>query len=128
MNHPTTETTTTQASATRHTPLPWHTNENGLARNAAGETQWTIGPSFHCIATVHRRTDDGAQMEADAKFIVRACNSHAALVAALEAACNRLSSAADAFDKSGNEWMAGIYCQHANEARAALAAAKEGTQ
>ena len=69
-------------SATRErqssTPKPW-TAEMGIAHNLI------FGPDgVACIATIHRDIGDGdSEPDANAAFIVRACNSHGALLEAL---------------------------------------------
>ena len=59
---------------TKHTPTPWQ------ARLHEGGPLWIIGPdpdNFNIIATTTKGND-----KANAKFIVRACNSHVKLLAA----------------------------------------------
>jgi hypothetical protein len=72
---------------TQHTPTPWKT-ETPKGWEQKGLTAiWSDGVM---VATCGRQ---GTQEQQDnAAFIVRACNSHDALVAALEIAVERLES------------------------------------
>lgn len=54
-----------------HTPLPWRLEQ---------KWHWVVGPNGESIARI-RRLDE---RPANAEFIVRACNSHDDLLAALE--------------------------------------------
>lgn len=125
------------APEAEHTPTPWKiTREHPDIDTANAVVQ--IKPESHqeCQSphgfsgdqiTIIYAAKEGSRDLANARLIVESVNAHARLVAenerlrrALADAGNRLSSAASAFDKAGNEWMAEIYCNHANEARAAL--------
>jgi hypothetical protein len=70
-----------------HTPTPWevvrhrHSDDQlwlsiNQCADAEGMKRW--------IAEIKYRSDDDAQLWADAEFIVRACNAHEALVAVLK--------------------------------------------
>lgn len=92
----------------KHTPTPWafepdHSKRDGsqFIFSDADRDTW--------VATAENRETNGAEASANAAFIVRACNSHDALVAALREIAA----------------MNGTYCGVAVEtARAALAAAE----
>ena len=78
-------------NTTNHTPTPWIYALNGFCRNSANESQFTFGPDLDCVGVVFNRNgpEGNATDEANAAFIVRACNSHDELVKALE--CNNRS-------------------------------------
>lgn len=86
--------------AATHTPTPWkvHPTVNQHRYNAALD----FGPSGIAVGVVwgpfEKRAMD-AETEANAAFIVRACNAHDELVAALKDAEKRLLS----FAESGND-------------------------
>lgn len=76
----------------KHTPGPWIAVDNAFARNKAGETQWTFGPSFECLGLVYNRTSSGGSQtieEANARLIaaapelLSACRNAANVLAAL---------------------------------------------
>lgn len=64
---------------TKHTPTPWRLD-------SAGVNVTDSSPERYCIANVHGNSVKN--LEANAAFIVRACNEHAALVAVAEAAAS----------------------------------------
>lgn len=70
-----------------HTPGPWRLSEN----------RYVWSPNKNCIATVHMMADGKRNSEleveslANAKFIVRACNSHEALLEAAKRAREELA-------------------------------------
>jgi hypothetical protein len=72
---------------TKHTPLPWITDGQKIEGARPG-SMYTIcyleGTPFHL-----RGTESAA---ANANFIVRACNSHETLLAALKALCDSPSA------------------------------------
>lgn len=90
---------------TKHTPTPWH-QEGVQIHDAAGEV--IIGASY------------GINRKADTPFIVRACNSHDALVEALETA--RLQCVL--WQGEPNEFSCSIHTAVINEIDTALALAK----
>ena len=65
-----------------HTPTPW----GWATHNANTVTAVTIAPGnlYDSIAFMNRTAESRDQCEANAAFIVRAVNSHDALVAALQ--------------------------------------------
>lgn len=83
----------------QHTPTPWHVSPLDSSRYMVCHDDGFV------IATV---SPEGNRTLANAAFIVRACNSHAQLVAALE----RLAAAGEKYG-----W-------DVSEARAALASAQ----
>lgn len=83
---------------TQHTPTPWHVWSQGL------ETKVRSGVDLN-IASTH-----GISSKDNAAFIVRACNAHDELVAALRVCADRLEEMAN-----GKELFA------VENARAALA-------
>jgi hypothetical protein len=106
--------------------------------NAAGEAAHTFTlcqvPALDgSVAIAHEMETDGHTVahiypdtgEDYAAFIVRACNSHAALVDALEVASKHLQFLCDNLidDETAAHSVASEVCQ---QARAALAQAKEG--
>ena len=109
-----------------HTALPWFEHENtGVIIGANGGTQvCDVGFAFwDNLAAASAQSnnadfakDHKAQCKANAAFIVRACNSHEALLAACEAARNELSGT------PRPEAILGLLPQ----LQAAIAAAKEG--
>ncbi len=123
----------TQPKQTAHTPTPWSVGGIRRARpNLMGVAFVNGGKT--CVAKCDSLygSEDG-QAEANAAFIVRACNSHASFVAALEKAEAKLSGiarlAATRTFSSTNFQLNSITeeAQSGYEAaRAALAAAKEG--
>ena len=88
-------------AATTHTPTPWFATDLRQVRSHVGFVALTSGSDFNV-----------AIEEANAAFIVRACNSHDALVAALR-------DIADAVYGTDTPRLRA-------RARAALAAAGEG--
>ena len=88
-------------AATTHTPTPWFATDLRQVRSHVGFVALTSGSDFNV-----------AIEEANAAFIVRACNSHDALVAALR-------DIADAVYGTDTARLRA-------RARAALAAAGEG--
>ena len=91
-----------------HFPLPWR-HENGLVK-AVSHGKW-----FTVVRGGSKFTPDG--VEANAAFIVRACNSHYELVAALEALMpERIGY--------GQSMSVDMYLNAVAKARATLAKAK----
>ena len=79
----------------KHTPTPWSFGSQFIAKH--------VGPSvldYEHIATIpdHLQSDD-PQWEANAAFIVQACNSHDDLVAACELALTIIGHPDDAGTK-----------------------------
>lgn len=70
-------------SADNHTPLPWSTNDHGTPNNI------DIICDDGCIANVSRWSnciaDRHSENQANAAYIVRACNAHDELVSVLHA-------------------------------------------
>ncbi|MDP3703889.1 MAG: hypothetical protein Q8R78_05835 [Candidatus Omnitrophota bacterium] len=87
---------------TAHTPLPW--KRAGVFESGGGWAEFIIGPCTSAdptriVCVLEDERMGKAMMEATADFIVRACNTHADLVAALESiakntCCNRCQEAA----------------------------------
>lgn len=97
------------AGEAAHTPTPWHVIEEDNCTFSimhTGSGQW--------IATVHGGREYDEQ---DAAFIVRACNSHAALVGALEALLR-------VADEHVSHKAHDTHCEVFSDARDALALAK----
>ena len=98
-----------------HTPTPWYRADNLFAKKATIlSRQPEMGTHVLTMNT------NGLNWEANAAFIIRCCNSHADLVAALES----LVTAWDAFQDRG----VAMTRKQFNDARAALAKAKETTR
>lgn len=81
-----------------HTPTPWHTYERNPCAIGAGPKESPL----HLLSIMRQAgatEEQDAQQDANAAFIVRACNSHDALVAALKTiACEHYESAQYARD------------------------------
>lgn len=107
-----------QQATTEHTELPWHARRpNGKfdlagcdwsAENSeAAQTEWVPirGPNREVIALVVHcddgpfNTDTDPTLDANAAFIVRACNAHDELVAALD----RLANVSEACARDGDD-------------------------
>ena len=75
------DTNTARTGQAAHTPTPWI-----IASQIAGEGIWieSEGDEPEEICKVSAETTGEKEAKANAAFIVRACNSHAALVEALE--------------------------------------------
>jgi hypothetical protein len=121
-------------STPAHTPTPWIValaNEN----NPNGLKFWEVrAPNGDAIVQLVWHRGIQPTDEPNAAFIVRACNSHAGLVAALEEAAHRLDILSFRLrstqrpgmpDYVSKESAANIAADIEREARAALAAAKE---
>jgi hypothetical protein len=65
------------AGEAAHSPLPWSVVPGPHSPRIIAADGWGLGVMTHCGLKYH-------QEEPNAAFIVRACNSHAALVVALE--------------------------------------------
>ena len=101
---------TNTQSPTKHTPTPWHYD---IDDEFAG---LCIHSEYGCIAQLCQTPDVDAESIATAAFIVRACNTHAQLVAALEYIVKFSGPLAG----RGTEYEMAL-----EQARAALSAAKE---
>lgn len=97
---------------TQHTPTPWHVQPIGSRRYVEAD-----GPKLVCDMQRDECLDEGeiAECDANAEFIVRACNCHSELLAACQAqhqAIDRLFAllieADDSFmpTESGQPWLA----------------------
>ena len=75
--------TQTPAVAT-HTPTPWRANESAFSANGMTELHIGTPELTACVVYVDKAAPYAATQEANAAYIVKACNSHAQLVAALE--------------------------------------------
>jgi hypothetical protein len=98
---------------TKHTPGPWFTKRQGFSTvyvEARLRDGW-----IQEVAACGPTEAGSEQQEANAEFIVRACNSHDQLVAALKAARDLIYA----------EVADGGYTAQAALIREALAAAKE---
>lgn len=97
-------------SDTKHTPGPWQVSH---IRSVVGTIIWRNDGNED--NTGHARICRNVTNPADAEFIVRACNSHDQLVAALQAA-------REALNNTGRGDVLGAF-QKVNEALAATGAA-----
>jgi hypothetical protein len=79
---------------TNHTPLPWHIEKSGDGRYAIEDASGTIRIALMCDS------DSDAEELADAALIVRAVNSHQALVSVLQ----RIAAEVNALDMSPVLW------------------------
>ena len=98
---------------TNHTPTPWHliqTERNDMV------ISYSDGELRSHIATCHDQAlcPEHGTVKANAEFIVRACNHHEELVAALK---NLLP----AFDNESTRAIAQVYAPELATARAVLA-------
>ena len=99
-----------------HTPTPWYRADNLFAKKATIlSRQPEMGTHVLTMNT------NGLNWEANAEFIIRCCNSHADLVAALEMQISAFSG--DAIDEIEMGYGLGT-AQRVDAARAALAKAK----
>lgn len=115
-------TTTTNSPRTgndAHTPTPWHTDGRSIV---AAPTSYLF-PTGNKIGEVYWNSVQQNSPEADAAFIVRAVNSHAALVAALEDILPRYEAAIRDTDNGFGQPLPSEVCALA-QARSALAAAR----
>jgi len=108
----------TQEQAQKHSPLPWHV---GPFYKSDIESQ--SGRIAECVSLKTPRA------EANAEFIVRACNSHHELLAALKLACAAIEPPAD--DMRCHKGLCSpaqcARCSRAAKIHAALAKAEEAT-
>ncbi len=65
---------------TKHTPIPWELQVNGVAYNIVADRE-----TRHHLILLNMEYVDADEFEANAEFIVSACNSHADLLRAFEA-------------------------------------------
>jgi len=93
---------TTETKQTTHSPTPWyHANGNEIHDKKAkyGEGGARIGDTPNRIAIVGYPYNDDAGKEAQTAFIVRAVNSHAALVLSLQECADEIDALT--YDGSG---------------------------
>jgi hypothetical protein len=77
-------------SPPQHTPVPYWVDDDGFIAAGHGDDYQTVADP-HCRPTV----DYGEENDANAVFIVRACNHHLELLTALERAFDILEGIAD---------------------------------
>lgn len=77
----------------QHTPTPWKVVGTGPALRIDGANGYAI---------INFRHEN--RVEANAAFIVRACNAHGGLVAQLTNACNRLRPTSNTYFKGNPEF------------------------
>lgn len=71
---------------TEHTPTPWVANRGKLLRVRSSIAPYSTVAGIHKVGLFGARAGNAeGQAEANAAFIVRACNLHGDMVAALEA-------------------------------------------
>lgn len=111
---------TNKAGEAAHTPLPWINTFSGFLNGAEYVIGLTDQKGHEWARIVQSSIGKGGdELEANAAFIVRACNSHAALVEALADALNYVDYVADC--GNGGAEKCG------DKLRAALSFAKGGT-
>lgn len=90
---------TTHSKSSAHTPTPWHVGLSECPGVYGGEQHWAIfGPgTTGVIADIEGGL--GAKSEANAGFIVRACNNHEELLTACK------MSLQDAKDALSGDWQ-----------------------
>lgn len=86
---------------TKHIPPPYVAVPPSETED---ETYWEIHDGFGRTATVYGETDDPETI-ATVEFIVRACNAHDALVAALSSAFDSWYANARNIEKIEPEWV-----------------------
>lgn len=84
---------------TKHTKTPWTCNQ--LSDRERGQFEITKDQRCYWIARVGAPIEDYAIAKANAEFIVKACNMHDELVAALEAIKSRLLNDRRTFERYG---------------------------
>ena len=75
---------------TKHTPTPWETEINFEGKTLLKTTFKRINAD-DLIAVMLEKSAIGESSEANAAFIARACNSHDALISALQGVVDSLS-------------------------------------
>jgi hypothetical protein len=122
--------------SSKHRATPWHVVDNTQYLEIV--VPWKDEPSIvdqYCpaVATVSYKGNDGLDGHANAAFIVRAVNSHDALVEAAKAAiaydaaihgCANDPAAMSSFCTAQGDDLDTLYFKWLNAARAALAAAE----
>ncbi len=68
----------TQPAPVAHTPTPWHITTN--PHNEGDGTFYIVDGTINAVSVAQLETDDSVRDEANAAFIVRACNAHDGLV------------------------------------------------
>ena len=101
----------------QHTPTPWQTYAP-MAEHCQIAIESINSETIAIVELMDAKRDYNATAKANAAFIVRACNSHDALVAAATEAENWLSE----YESGPDSGLSGLL----NQLRAALAAAGEG--
>ena len=98
----------------KHTPTPWELEQDS----------WISGLHSHRRSIVASCNDDGVipaeAQAANAAFIVKACNSHDALVKALTLTLSELSSCARQLESMGRCWRPDSSVAKAQEAARAI--------
>jgi hypothetical protein len=105
----------------KHTPTPWKASGNSIINS-----EDTI-----CIANIEcdgGYEAQGEQRDANAKFILKACNSHEKLVAALNTCVGLLEISADDAEECGYDQRAENIRLEIKQARAELAEAEWRTK
>ena len=106
--------TTNMADITQHTPVPW----------SIGTRRWITSGDLD-IARIHSVSKIGeGEAVANAEFIIRACNSHDALLEALVYALADLEGIMPEYEPSGDREHPGW--QTIKDIKAAIAKAKGG--
>ncbi len=114
----------TNTQKTQHTPGPWRVERSPLP-SLPSHVGISGGDHIWLAAVVARLNGQKyPEGEANAAFIVRACNNHEALVAALRSCSEALDEAKRFADSKGSLELAAFCASEAEQARAALAAAK----
>jgi hypothetical protein len=100
----------------QHTPTPWNV--------VYGFDLWVSSPKTNQFVAEVVYDEDKPQsveeLEANAEFIVRACNNHDDLVGTLSECADLLEQAKKYSDKSGDVGMAAFYASGAEQARKLL--------
>ena len=107
---------TSNAGAT-HTPTPWRANESVFSANGMTELHIGTPEMTACVVYVDKAAPYAATQEANAAYIVKACNSHAQLVAALRTAATALGCIALSGDRGATAAVNALEAVNATLAR-----------
>lgn len=121
-----TATTHTREDEMTHTPTPWKQYEKTPYEYAIHGGIGTIAESVIAAVQFGLEADTSAQQrqsaQANAAFIVRACNAHEELVSILQ----KLSSLAPSSEGLGGHAPLSAFIQLASDARKALTSIEQG--
>jgi hypothetical protein len=97
----------------KHTPAPWEVKDGSYNING-DHMKWIAGPDHIVIAMVtDKNLKDTTRRDADAAFIVRAVNSHEALLAIAKAAERMMYGHLDTARDEGEKTLGQLLTRHA---------------